>query len=174
MLRIPPAFKSHSDHCSVAHRLLSVCFPPAFVLRSGRLPVVSCSLGGRPPVVLRTLSSCCGLDSGCPPLAVRLISASVAGRLPSVCVWVLLSSCFRWHFGDCQLTTRVLLSVTSVGSEVNSVVRLLAACFPLPLRLLLGCVPLASRLRFDCIQFSVHCCFCLLSVRVSQSLTLRC
>ena len=123
------------------------------MLRSGRLPFASCSLGGRPPVVLRTLSGCCGLDSGCPPLAVRLISASVAGRLPSVCVWVLLSSCFRWHFGDCQLTTRVLLRYTSVGSEcLHFVVRLLAACFTLPLRLLLGCVPLASRLRFDCIQ----------------------
>ena len=172
------AFRLLSNHTRITVRLLTDCYPCVSPLLPCRDPV-ACRLFPVRFVVNRRLffgllQVAAVLLSGNSPLAVRLISASVVGRLPSVCVWVLFSSCCRWHFGDCQLTTRVLLSVTSVGSEVNSVVRLLAACFPLPLRLLLGCVPVASRLRFDCIQFSVHCCFCLLSVRVSQSLTLRC
>ena len=171
------AFRLLSNHIPIIVRLPSDCHPCVSHLLSCCDPV-GCRLLPVRLVVDRQWFSglfevAAVLLSG--PLAVRLISASVVGRLPSVCVWVLLSRGSRWHFGDCQLTTRVLLSYTSVGSEcLQSVVRLLAACFPLPLRLLLGCVPVASRLRFDCIQFSVHCCFCLLSVRVSQSLTLRC
>ena len=155
------AFRLLSNHTLFTVRLRTDCYPCDFSLLSCRDPV-ACRLFPVRFVVDRQLFS--GLFqvaavflSGCSPLAVRLISVSVAGRLPSVCVWVLLSSCFRWNFGDCQLTTRVLSSYTSVGSEcLDFVVRLLAACCPLPLRLLLGCVPVASRLRFDCIQISVH------------------